>query len=236
MSNRLGVKMSELAARSGVSGSTIKHYIREGLLPDSAVRTSKNMAWYDEQLVERIIAIKQLQKTHYLPLKVIKEILSKPATGSRDTFLGLQAGLAALDTLGARSLDELQEEGLDESDWADLKTLGLVAADDERVQGQDLELVKLLVLARKRGFTKKVLPVSVLKEYQTAVEALVRFEWRILTTTVQRAPAHENKALAQESVSLGEALVSTLRRRLLLPVMGQMHPDLNHSNRDVNET
>ena len=82
MSNRFGLNMSELAARSGVSGSTIKHYIREGLLPDSAVRTSKNMAWYDEQLVERIIAIKQLQKTHYLPLKVIKEILSKPATGS----------------------------------------------------------------------------------------------------------------------------------------------------------
>ena len=56
----------------------------------------------------------------------------------------------------------------------------------KRVQGQDLELVKLLIMARKRGFTKNVLPVSVLEEYRTAVEALVRFEWRILTTTVQR--------------------------------------------------
>ena len=236
MGTRLGVKMSELSARSGVSGSTIKHYIREGLLPDSAVRTSKNMAWYDEGLIERIVAIKQLQKTHYLPLKVIKEILSEPATSSQAAYSGLEAGLAALDEGNACSVDELLEEGLDQSDLAELRAFGLIETDEETIQGQDLKLVRLLILARKRGFTKAVLPISVLDEYRAAVEGLVRFEWRILTTTVQRAHANDSKALSKESVSLGEDLICALRRKLLLPVMGQMHPDISDSKEAVNET
>ena len=39
------LKMSELAEASGVSAGTIKHYLREGLLPEP-VRTSRNMAYY----------------------------------------------------------------------------------------------------------------------------------------------------------------------------------------------
>ena len=51
--NRPGLKMSELAERSGVSAGTIKHYLREGLLgdDDGVVRTSRNMAWYPPEYV-----------------------------------------------------------------------------------------------------------------------------------------------------------------------------------------
>ena len=52
------LKMSELAERSGVSAGTIKHYLREGLLGegDEIVRTSRNMAYYPPEYVERIQA------------------------------------------------------------------------------------------------------------------------------------------------------------------------------------
>ena len=59
------LKMSELARRSGVPASTIKHYIREGLLPEPALRTSRNMAYYDAGLVQRIKTIKELQKSQF---------------------------------------------------------------------------------------------------------------------------------------------------------------------------
>jgi DNA-binding transcriptional MerR regulator len=39
------LKISELADRSDVSVGTIKHYLREGLLPEP-VKTSRNMAYY----------------------------------------------------------------------------------------------------------------------------------------------------------------------------------------------
>jgi len=66
------LKMSELAERSGVSAGTIKHYLREGLLPEP-VRTSRNMAYYPEQFVERIRLIKRLQEERFMPLRLIRE-------------------------------------------------------------------------------------------------------------------------------------------------------------------
>jgi DNA-binding transcriptional MerR regulator len=54
------LKISELAAAAGVPVATVRHYLREGLLPEPE-KTSRNMAYYPPQLVERIQLIKQLQ-------------------------------------------------------------------------------------------------------------------------------------------------------------------------------
>jgi len=71
------LKMSELAQRSGVSAGTIKHYLREGLLggDESIVRTSRNMAWYAPELVERVKLIKRLQEERFMPLKLIRGVI-----------------------------------------------------------------------------------------------------------------------------------------------------------------
>jgi DNA-binding transcriptional MerR regulator len=70
--------MSELAERSGVSAGTIKHYLREGLLgsEDDVLRTSRNMAYYPPEFVERIRLIKRLQEERFMPLRVIREVMS----------------------------------------------------------------------------------------------------------------------------------------------------------------
>jgi DNA-binding transcriptional MerR regulator len=67
------MRMGELAEASGVSAATIKHYLREGLLPEP-VKTSRNMAYYPGEFVERIRLIKQLQEERYMPLRVIKQL------------------------------------------------------------------------------------------------------------------------------------------------------------------
>jgi DNA-binding transcriptional MerR regulator len=71
------LKMSELAERSGVSAGTIKHYLREGLLAGDAtiVRTSRNMAWYAPELVDRVKLIKRLQEERFMPLKLIRGVI-----------------------------------------------------------------------------------------------------------------------------------------------------------------
>ena len=70
------LRMRELAEAAGVSAGTIKHYLREGLLPEP-VKTSRNMAWYPREFVERVRLIKQLQEERFLPLKVIREVLEQ---------------------------------------------------------------------------------------------------------------------------------------------------------------
>jgi DNA-binding transcriptional MerR regulator len=73
------LKMSELAEQSGVSAGTIKHYLREGLLGagDEVVRTSRNMAYYPREFVERIRLIKRLQEERFMPLRLIREVMAE---------------------------------------------------------------------------------------------------------------------------------------------------------------
>jgi DNA-binding transcriptional MerR regulator len=72
------LKMAELADRSGVSAGTIKHYLREGLLGGEREvrRTSRNMAYYPPEFVDRIQLIKRLQEERFMPLRVIRELMS----------------------------------------------------------------------------------------------------------------------------------------------------------------
>ena len=74
--------MGELARASGVSAATIKHYLREGLLPEP-MKTSRNMAYYPADFVERIRMIKQLQEERYMPLRVIKDLLEEDPDRAR---------------------------------------------------------------------------------------------------------------------------------------------------------
>jgi len=100
-----GLRMSELAEASGVSAATIKHYLREGLLDadEQVVRTSRNMAYYPPEFVERIRMIKRLQEERFMPLRVIRELLEevdRPRTPRREV------------DLPANVLDRLEELGV----------------------------------------------------------------------------------------------------------------------------
>jgi DNA-binding transcriptional MerR regulator len=68
------LKIGELAERAGVSPGTVRHYLREGLLP-KPVKTSRNMAYYPADYVERITLIRRLQEERFMPLRVIREVL-----------------------------------------------------------------------------------------------------------------------------------------------------------------
>ena len=68
--------IGELSSRAGVTRRTIHFYIQEGLLPEPE-RPHKNIAYYDEEFIEMIAAIKKAQKERFLPLVVIRKILEQ---------------------------------------------------------------------------------------------------------------------------------------------------------------
>ena len=49
------LKISELAEEAGVPVATVRHYLREGLLPEGE-KTSRNMAYYAPELVAELHA------------------------------------------------------------------------------------------------------------------------------------------------------------------------------------
>lgn len=74
------MKISELAEAGGVTKQTIHFYLREGLL-SPPVQSSKNMAYYDARHLKEICLIKELQQQRYLPLAIIKTILTEHRFG-----------------------------------------------------------------------------------------------------------------------------------------------------------
>jgi DNA-binding transcriptional MerR regulator len=71
------MKIGELAKRAGVSIATIKYYIREGLLPPAPVKTGRTMGYYDHDYLERLLLIRRLRETQFLPVRVIRAVLAE---------------------------------------------------------------------------------------------------------------------------------------------------------------
>jgi DNA-binding transcriptional MerR regulator len=67
------VRLAELCRRSGVPRSTIKFYLREGMLPAGEPR-AKNQAEYADRHLERLALIRVLREVTALPLEVIARV------------------------------------------------------------------------------------------------------------------------------------------------------------------
>ena len=181
------LKMSELAEKSGVSAGTIKHYLREGLLGQGAeiVRTSRNMAYYPPEYVERLRLIKRLQEDRFMPLRVIRQMMETDP-----------ARAAALVELEDRILDRALEAGAAERVPAAevarrydvpgnvldrLVELGVLSPDSRGYDPDDLRIVAAISRFRAGGFDEALgFTVFDTLRYREALEPLVREEVRTL--------------------------------------------------------
>lgn len=69
------MRISALAARSGVPVGTIKYYLREGLVPPGR-QTSRTTAEYDESHVERLRLVRALTDTGGLGIAAVRRVVA----------------------------------------------------------------------------------------------------------------------------------------------------------------
>ena len=162
MSGKPGLKMSELADASGVSAGTIKHYLREGLLPEP-VRTSRNMAYYPPEFVDRIRTIKRLQEERFMPLRLIREVLEqadRPRTPKKEVL--------ARYAIPANVLDRLAE-------------IGVLTPTRAGYDADDIKIIEAIVRFRAGGYDEALgFTVYDTLRYRDALAPLVREEARVL--------------------------------------------------------
>lgn len=218
------VKMSVFADRAGVPIPTIKHYLREGLLPEP-VRTSKNMAYYDPALIPRVRAIKRLQTEMFLPLRVIRQVLDRLEDDEIPAAVALEAtvarvllGQAAKDTLSRR---QALASGLLEDDLDALSRLGLAETDGDSAdyRGDDAAMLRLLAQARRAGISEQMVPTAALEDYLHALSSFVRAEVSFFRAGIAGEPAEAVHKLAELATTMSERLVVLARRKLLLPAL-----------------
>jgi DNA-binding transcriptional MerR regulator len=214
------LRMGELAEASGVSAATIKHYLREGLLPEP-VKTSRNMAYYPAESVERIRLIKQLQEERYMPLRVIKDLLDEDPDRARalielgDRLLErARAGESErVSAAEVRHRYDIPQEALDR-----LAELEVLTPDENGYSPTDLRIIGAISRFRAGGYDERIgFTVYDTLRYKKALGELVSEEVDVL---MDRLAGELDPDRAMELIEAGveplNELMSALRTKQLV--------------------
>ena len=221
------LKMKELEAETGVGREAIRFYISEGLLPEPE-RPKRNVAFYTEEHVARIRAIKRLQERRYLPLSVIRNLLEHDRVLTASTAMPGLEHLVPVLVDGAtpeppRPLTEVaRRAGLPETEVREMVGLGIVSLrEDGCMDFRDAAIVDVWGRLRAVGFTReRGYEPSTLGTYVDMTRWLARDEVaRFLERLSGRMDARAAAELGAEGVLLGNELVALLRTRAIFEAL-----------------
>ena len=224
MSSNGMLKMSELAERSGVSATTIKHYLREGLLPEP-VRTSRNMAYYPPEFVERIRLIKRLQEQRFMPLRVIRGMLEGDPRRVR-AMVELEDRLleraAAAQEQGRVSRAEVRRRyEVPDNVLRRLEELEILTPSSRGYEPDDVAIIAAISRFRAGGYDEQLgFTVYDTLRFREALEPLVAEE---VDTLLDRLAGEVDADRALEIIGAGAGplrdLVGALHSKLLLSAL-----------------
>jgi DNA-binding transcriptional MerR regulator len=214
------LKMSELSEASGVSAGTIKHYLREGLLPEP-VKTSRNMAYYPADFVDRIRLIKQLQEERFMPLKVIKGMLdddpdrAKALVELEDRILerALAGEEKRVSTAEVKRRYEMPQEVLTR-----LEELGILSPNSRGYSSSDVRVVEAISRFRAGGYDERIgFTVYDTLRYKRVLQDLVKEEVGVI---MERLVGEMDTDAAVELIEAGaeplQDLIGALHSKLLI--------------------
>ena len=198
------LKMAELAEASGVSAGTIKHYLREGLLPEP-VKTSRNMAWYPPEFVERIQLIKDLQERRFMPLKAIKGILDLEGEATRVSAAELK-----------------RRYGVPQEVLNRLAELEVISPNSRGYGASDVRIVEAISRFRAGGYDEKIgFTVYDTLRYKRAMDELAKEEVELMVERLGEADAQRAAQLIETGAEPLRDLISALHSKALVAELKQ---------------
>jgi DNA-binding transcriptional MerR regulator len=207
------LKMKELEARTGVGREAIRFYIREGMLPEPE-KPRRNVAYYSEEHVRRLLLIRQLKEEREMSLARIKHVLDstdfeslariEPLKGVERLLPALVEGVlpsedVPLDALAART-------GLDREEIDALVAAGIVHPSERAgelwVGFREAAVVAKWGRIRSLGFTRENgYDLSTLLRYQALARELAELE------VGQFLEAFSGKLAPEEAADIAAAAV-----------------------------
>jgi DNA-binding transcriptional MerR regulator len=214
------LRMGELAEASGVPAPTIKHYLREGLLPEP-VKTSRNMAYYPPEFVERIQLIKRLQETRFMPLKAIKSILDEDPERAM-AMLELEDQILDRALAGERartSATEVRERyGVPAEVLERLAELEILTPNSRGYSPSDVTIIEAISRFRAGGYDEEIgFTVYDTLRYKTALEELVRQEVdMVMSRLAAELPPERVIEMLEEGAQPLRDLIAALHTKLMV--------------------
>jgi DNA-binding transcriptional MerR regulator len=222
------LKMSELAERSGVSAGTIRYYLREGLLGggEDVVRTSRNMAYYPPEYVERIALIKRLQEERFMPLRVIRGALEDDPERVR-ALIELEDRILERALIGAEDQSRVSRKavaeryGVPRNVLERLAEIGVLTPTNRGYDRDDVKIIEAIASFRAGGYDEALgFTVYDTLRYRKALEPLVEEEVQAL---LERLAGEVEVERAMEIVAAGSEplreLIGAMHSKLLLAAL-----------------
>lgn len=214
-------RMKDLCERTGLPRQAIHFYIQQGLLPEGK-KTGRNMAYYGEEHVERILLIRKLQEERFLPLRAIRAVLDEHrgdfSAAQRQLIEEVKSVVATERPALMRSSQLvpvqplLAEAGLSPRDCEGLVQSGFLSLHKapggaQLVPQDDAWLITVFGQLRASGFTEQLgFTPADLTLYDEAVASLFLKETALLTARLQHLPA----AQVAELITRALPLINTL--------------------------
>ncbi len=216
--------MSELAEQSGVSAGTIKHYLREGLLPEP-VRTSRNMAYYPPDFVERIRLIKRLQEDRFMPLRLIKGVIDEDPERAH-ALIELEDRIleraAAAQERGRVSRAEVRRRyEVPDNVLERLEDLHILSPNSRGYDADEVKIIEAISRFRAGGYDERIgFTVYDAVRYREALQPLVEEE---VTVLLERLVGEVDVDRAEEIIAAGteplRELIGAIHSKLLLDAL-----------------
>ena len=215
------LKMSELAEQSGVSAGTIKHYLREGLLPEP-VRTSRNMAYYPPEFIERIRLIKRLQEDRFMPLRLIKGVIDEDPERAH-ALIELEDRIieraTAAQERGRVSRAEVRRRyEVPDNVLERLEDLEILSPNSRGYDADEVKIIEAISRFRAGGYDERIgFTVYDAVRYREALQPLVEEEVNVL---LERLVGEVDVDRAEEIIAAGteplRELIGAIHSKLLL--------------------
>jgi DNA-binding transcriptional MerR regulator len=230
-------KMKQLVDATGLPRQAIHFYIQEGLVP-AGKKTGKNMAWYSDEHLSRLLIIKKLQHERFLPLKVIKAVLDGRETSysaDQRTFLEEVRGqlgsqlapktgpAGVVDADAAIERLELVREDLDRA--IELELISVVVAEDGRrmMDESKVWLLEHFASLRKIGFSRELgFTVDELAFYDEHMQKLVDTEVGLLYRHIRHLPPARVAELIESGLPLVHSLIARLHDTKIRELFGAL--------------
>ena len=216
------MKISEIGSRGGVAASTVKYYVREGLVPEGR-RTSRNQTAYDDSHVQRIRLVRALIETGGLSITATKQVLSVLDDHQDNLAYAFEAAQHALGSVGgagARDASAAARQRIAEL----VASRGWTATDDNpglEVAARALDGLSTIGFAPSAEY---------LAAYAGAAAAVARADLAALGT---RSRPDEITELMVVGTVMGDALLAGLRRLAQQDETAAAFPPGNETNKET---
>jgi DNA-binding transcriptional MerR regulator len=214
------LRIGQLAEASGVPVPTIKHYLREGLLPEP-VKTSRNMAYYPPDFVERIRLIKQLQEERFMPLRAIRAVLEEGPERARalveleDRIL---EGALAEERKRTSAAEVRDRYGVPKEVLDRLEELEVLSPNSRGYLPSDIKIIEAISRFRAGGYDEEIgFTVYDTLRYKSAIEDLVRQEVDVVMERLAgEVPPERVVEMLEAGAQPLQTLIAALHTKLMV--------------------